>query len=128
MLGVGRAEIVIPWFTWKKSVQKITILCCYRWIYHHYCAMIMAVVSLTWEIKGQPDCANKQVSVLSLSTINFSLLMASCIYLICLNNACREVYSCSYSGLWCKELQCFCKIDINDRGFILVLRWERCHC
>ncbi|CAL5210337.1 unnamed protein product [Lathyrus oleraceus] len=33
------------------------------WIYHHYCAMIMAVVSLTWEIKGQPDCANKQRGV-----------------------------------------------------------------
>lgn len=23
--------------------------------------MLMAVVSLTWEIKGEPDCANKQV-------------------------------------------------------------------
>ncbi|CAN0840746.1 Transmembrane protein 120 homolog [Linum grandiflorum] len=31
------------------------------WIYHHYCAMIMALVSLTWEIKGQPNCAQKQV-------------------------------------------------------------------
>ncbi|KAJ0966935.1 hypothetical protein J5N97_023852 [Dioscorea zingiberensis] len=30
------------------------------WIYHHYCAMAMALVSLTWEIKGQPDCAYKQ--------------------------------------------------------------------
>ncbi|XP_043702064.1 transmembrane protein 120 homolog isoform X2 [Telopea speciosissima] len=30
------------------------------WIYHHYCAMVMALISLTWEIKGQPDCANKQ--------------------------------------------------------------------
>ncbi|OVA09401.1 TMPIT-like [Macleaya cordata] len=30
------------------------------WIYHHYCAMMMALVSLTWEIKGQPDCAHKQ--------------------------------------------------------------------
>ncbi|KAJ6801092.1 transmembrane protein 120-like protein [Iris pallida] len=33
------------------------------WIYHHYCAMLMALVSLTWEIKGQPDCANKQKGV-----------------------------------------------------------------
>ncbi|XP_072994091.1 uncharacterized protein [Typha latifolia] len=33
------------------------------WIYHHYCAMLMALVSLTWEIKGQPDCANKQRGV-----------------------------------------------------------------
>ncbi|XP_044485401.1 transmembrane protein 120 homolog isoform X2 [Mangifera indica] len=30
------------------------------WIYHHYCAMIMALVSLTWEIKGQPNCVQKQ--------------------------------------------------------------------
>ncbi|CAA6673708.1 unnamed protein product [Spirodela intermedia] len=33
------------------------------WIYHHYCAMLMALVSLTWEIKGQPDCASKQKGV-----------------------------------------------------------------
>ncbi|KAJ3672539.1 hypothetical protein LUZ60_007260 [Juncus effusus] len=36
------------------------------WIYHHYCAMLMALISLTWEIKGQPgqpDCANKQKGV-----------------------------------------------------------------
>ncbi|OVA09442.1 TMPIT-like [Macleaya cordata] len=33
------------------------------WIYHHYCAMMMALVSLTWEIKGQPDCAHKQRGV-----------------------------------------------------------------
>ncbi|XP_021851425.1 uncharacterized protein [Spinacia oleracea] len=33
------------------------------WIYHHYCAMVMALVSLTWEIKGQPDCARKQRGV-----------------------------------------------------------------
>ncbi|XP_025809056.1 transmembrane protein 120 homolog isoform X2 [Panicum hallii] len=30
------------------------------WIYHHYLAMVMALVSLTWEIKGQPDCYSKQ--------------------------------------------------------------------
>ncbi|KAH9774763.1 TMPIT-like protein [Citrus sinensis] len=33
------------------------------WIYHHYCAMLMALVSLTWEIKGQPNCAQKQRGV-----------------------------------------------------------------
>ncbi|KAH9774764.1 TMPIT-like protein [Citrus sinensis] len=33
------------------------------WIYHHYCAMLMALVSLTWEIKGQPNCAQKQVTI-----------------------------------------------------------------
>ncbi|MQM00162.1 hypothetical protein Taro_032891 [Colocasia esculenta] len=33
------------------------------WIYHHYLAMLIALISLTWEIKGQPDCANKQKGV-----------------------------------------------------------------
>ncbi|XP_010053994.1 transmembrane protein 120 homolog [Eucalyptus grandis] len=33
------------------------------WIYHHYFAMIMALVSLTWEIKGQPKCSQKQRGV-----------------------------------------------------------------
>ncbi|XP_025809054.1 transmembrane protein 120 homolog isoform X1 [Panicum hallii] len=33
------------------------------WIYHHYLAMVMALVSLTWEIKGQPDCYSKQKGV-----------------------------------------------------------------
>ncbi|XP_057535306.1 uncharacterized protein LOC130813485 isoform X1 [Amaranthus tricolor] len=33
------------------------------WIYHHYCAMVMALVSLTWEIEGQPECAQKQRGV-----------------------------------------------------------------
>ncbi|XP_058086413.1 uncharacterized protein LOC131233643 isoform X2 [Magnolia sinica] len=33
------------------------------WIYHHYCAMLMALVSLTWEIKGEPDCSRKQKGV-----------------------------------------------------------------
>ncbi|RWW25352.1 hypothetical protein GW17_00010307 [Ensete ventricosum] len=32
------------------------------WIYHHYCAMLMALISLTWEIRQQPDCAYKQIS------------------------------------------------------------------
>jgi len=34
-----------------------------RWIYHHYLAMVMALISLTWEIKGQPDCSSKQRGV-----------------------------------------------------------------
>ncbi|XP_059628871.1 uncharacterized protein LOC132271500 isoform X1 [Cornus florida] len=33
------------------------------WIYHHYCAMTTALISLTWEIEGQPDCAQKQRGV-----------------------------------------------------------------
>ncbi|TVU42759.1 hypothetical protein EJB05_09180, partial [Eragrostis curvula] len=33
------------------------------WILHHYCAMLMALISLTWEIKGSPDCARKQRGV-----------------------------------------------------------------
>ncbi|PKA50203.1 hypothetical protein AXF42_Ash017795 [Apostasia shenzhenica] len=33
------------------------------WVYHHYCAMLMALISITWEIKGQPDCASKQKGV-----------------------------------------------------------------
>ncbi|XP_010542215.1 PREDICTED: transmembrane protein 120 homolog [Tarenaya hassleriana] len=33
------------------------------WIYHHYFSMIMTIVSLTWEIKGQPNCAQKQRGV-----------------------------------------------------------------
>ncbi|XP_010538873.1 PREDICTED: transmembrane protein 120 homolog [Tarenaya hassleriana] len=33
------------------------------WVYHHYCAMVMAIVSLSWEIKGQPNCAQKQRGV-----------------------------------------------------------------
>ncbi|KAJ9546196.1 hypothetical protein OSB04_025903 [Centaurea solstitialis] len=33
------------------------------WIYHHYCAMTMALISLTWEIEKQPDCAEKQKGI-----------------------------------------------------------------
>ncbi|GMH09152.1 hypothetical protein Nepgr_010992 [Nepenthes gracilis] len=33
------------------------------WIYHHYCAKLMALVSLTWEIKGPPNCVEKQRGV-----------------------------------------------------------------
>ncbi|KAA3460005.1 transmembrane protein 120-like protein [Gossypium australe] len=33
------------------------------WIYHHYCAMAMALVSITWEVKGQPNCTQKQRGV-----------------------------------------------------------------
>ncbi|CAA0817124.1 TMPIT-like protein [Striga hermonthica] len=33
------------------------------WIKHHYCAMGMAVISLTWEIKRGTDCAQKQRGV-----------------------------------------------------------------
>ncbi|KAF7148570.1 hypothetical protein RHSIM_Rhsim03G0218900 [Rhododendron simsii] len=33
------------------------------WIYHHYFAMAMALISLTWEIEREPDCALKQRGV-----------------------------------------------------------------
>ncbi|KAH7430307.1 hypothetical protein KP509_09G092800 [Ceratopteris richardii] len=34
------------------------------WVYHHYCAMLMAVVSLTWDFKGErPYCERKQNGV-----------------------------------------------------------------
>ncbi|KAL1222152.1 hypothetical protein V5N11_011031 [Cardamine amara subsp. amara] len=33
------------------------------WLYHHYFAMAMALVSLTWGIKGQPNCVEKQKGV-----------------------------------------------------------------
>lgn len=34
------------------------------WIYHHYFAMAMALISLTWEIEREPDCSQKQKGVL----------------------------------------------------------------
>ncbi|XP_059667360.1 uncharacterized protein LOC132312843 [Cornus florida] len=33
------------------------------WVWHHYCAMTMALISLTWEIERGPDCARKQRGV-----------------------------------------------------------------
>ncbi|XP_019199764.1 PREDICTED: transmembrane protein 120 homolog [Ipomoea nil] len=33
------------------------------WIKHHYCAMAMAIISLTWEIEREPNCALKQKGV-----------------------------------------------------------------
>ncbi|XP_031096056.1 transmembrane protein 120 homolog [Ipomoea triloba] len=33
------------------------------WIKHHYCAMAMALISLTWEIQREPNCAQKQRGV-----------------------------------------------------------------
>ncbi|XP_022889277.1 transmembrane protein 120 homolog [Olea europaea var. sylvestris] len=33
------------------------------WIKHHYCAMAMALISLTWEIERGPDCSQKQTGV-----------------------------------------------------------------
>lgn len=38
-------------------------LCFCRWIKHHYCAMAMAIISLTWEIEREPNCALKQVLI-----------------------------------------------------------------
>ncbi|XP_076904550.1 uncharacterized protein LOC143560028 [Bidens hawaiensis] len=33
------------------------------WIYHHYCAMVMALISLTWGIERQPNCSEKQKGI-----------------------------------------------------------------
>ncbi|KAF3678317.1 putative RNA pseudourine synthase 7-like [Capsicum annuum] len=33
------------------------------WIRHHYCAMAMALISLTWEIEREPNCSQKQRGV-----------------------------------------------------------------
>lgn len=44
------------WNLWK-------LLLFLRWMCHHYCAMLMSLISLTWEIKGQPDCSRKQRGV-----------------------------------------------------------------
>ncbi|CAL5374067.1 unnamed protein product [Camellia sinensis] len=33
------------------------------WIKHHYFAMAMALISLTWEIEREPDCSQKQRGV-----------------------------------------------------------------
>jgi hypothetical protein len=33
--------------------------------------MLMSVISLTWEIKGQPNCARKQVCISDLSFVQY---------------------------------------------------------
>lgn len=33
--------------------------------------MLMSLISLTWEIKGQPNCARKQVCILDLSIMQY---------------------------------------------------------
>ncbi|KAL3699820.1 hypothetical protein R1sor_017842 [Riccia sorocarpa] len=33
------------------------------WVYHHYCAMLMALISLTWGLQGHPSCIRKQQGV-----------------------------------------------------------------
>ncbi|EFJ29366.1 hypothetical protein SELMODRAFT_227886 [Selaginella moellendorffii] len=33
------------------------------WVYHHYFAMVTALVSLTWGIQGHPSCVRKQEAV-----------------------------------------------------------------
>ncbi|KAG6484010.1 hypothetical protein ZIOFF_060803 [Zingiber officinale] len=49
---------------WKRYSSLVTVSSGQnKWIYHHYCAMLMAIISLTWEIKRQPDCAYKQRGV-----------------------------------------------------------------
>ncbi|KAG4118454.1 hypothetical protein ERO13_D11G017100v2 [Gossypium hirsutum] len=45
------------------------------WIYHHYCAMLMALVSLTWEIKRQPNCAQSRSLLCHCMLIIYNLLL-----------------------------------------------------
>ncbi|WRX18131.1 Ion channel TACAN/TMEM120B - like 1 [Theobroma cacao] len=79
--GFARKHIESKWKRYSPMDVKLTKAQCGRefrnlspvdyfdelvhsmWIYHHYCAMVMALVSLTWEIKGQPNCAQKQRGV-----------------------------------------------------------------
>ena len=58
----------------KSKHRDHNFMITFRWIYHHYCAMLMALISLTWEIKGQPDCASKQVAFSFLS-FDFSFIL-----------------------------------------------------
>ncbi|MBA0850854.1 hypothetical protein Goshw_008175 [Gossypium schwendimanii] len=47
----------------KAAIEGSTFIFTIEWIYHHYFAMATALVSLTWEIKGQPNCGQKQRGV-----------------------------------------------------------------
>jgi len=69
--------VLLLFFPRKKTTKKIICFC--RWINHHYCATIMVVVSLTWEIKGQPNCAQKQVTIFPLDS--------KCIVCLYVNNS-----------------------------------------
>ncbi|RWW01809.1 hypothetical protein BHE74_00027642 [Ensete ventricosum] len=51
----------------QRPIQLCATRVALGWICHHYCAMLMALISLTWEIKQQPDCAYKQVSAFGIS-------------------------------------------------------------
>ncbi|KAG5384733.1 hypothetical protein IGI04_036203 [Brassica rapa subsp. trilocularis] len=57
----------VPSFGSGDITERIGVLMIFSssdsWLYHHYCAMAMALVSLTWEIKGQPNCVQKQKGV-----------------------------------------------------------------
>ncbi|KAF3789243.1 hypothetical protein EJ110_NYTH18919 [Nymphaea thermarum] len=57
----------------------------WNWIYHHYCAMAMALISLTWKIEGEPDCGKKQFFLLLLTwQVFFAMAMALIILIILL--------------------------------------------
>lgn len=51
------------------TVNNDELVPSHRWIHHHYFAMAMSLVGLTWGIEG-PDCAKKQV-------VNFHLFHSS---------------------------------------------------
>lgn len=89
----------------------------FRWIYHHYLAMLMALVSLTWEIKGQPDCSSKQVNDhFSEKTSTHFVIKPSNFWNAELRHygfLFRGGYNFSCGGQSCKELQCIYRIGTS---------------
>lgn len=99
--------VFLPFLTlklWKRIASVLhtteikTFICSlqWRWIYHHYCAMLMSLISLTWEIKREPDCPSKQVILSSL----YSYCLIS--FPHCLHphylTICREELNYIYNG------------------------------
>ena len=60
--------------------------------------MLMALVSLTWEIKGQSDCANKQV-LLGYLCVNL-ITGTSNIYKLCAERS-RTIFGMGYNARFC---------------------------
>ena len=96
-----------------------------RWVYHHYCAMLMAVVALTWDIKGYyPHCQQKQVNSWKILFCFYFCYFCVICWLICLFNWVnldRMGSSFSWYGQLCKVWPCCFKIDIKGNGYILGL-------
>ncbi|KAK8710573.1 hypothetical protein V6N13_145891 [Hibiscus sabdariffa] len=52
-----------PWREGEIGLLVITYMHFMWWVHHHYCAIAMALISITREIEGQPNCAQKQKGV-----------------------------------------------------------------